>query len=120
MKQMLLPLQNILQTVISMRAQCSGQKGGRNGCYSRPSLSYNLQSHQRINLNKVTCYCLVVLYCTCNGNSVRFSFHSLNFRTDAPDVDDDFEKFQKEVTEAEAEVDQQDDERPATTPDGEE
>jgi HIV Tat-specific factor 1 len=44
----------------------------------------------------------------------------LNFRTDAPDVDDDFEKFQKEVTEAEAEVDQQDDERPATTPDGEE
>ncbi|NP_001141229.1 uncharacterized protein LOC100273316 [Zea mays] len=47
---------------------------------------------------------------------------------DAPDVDDDFEKFQKEVIEAETEVkalkgndvDQQDDERPATPPDGEE
>ena len=52
----------------------------------------------------------------------------MNFRADAPDVDGDFEKFQKEVTEAEAEVkalkgsdvDQQDDERPATPPDGEE
>jgi HIV Tat-specific factor 1 len=44
----------------------------------------------------------------------------LNFCADAPDVDDDFEKFQKEVTEAEAEVDQQDEERPATPPDGEE
>jgi len=41
-------------------------------------------------------------------------------KQDAPDVDDDFEKFQKEVTEAEADVDQQDDERPATPPDGEE
>ena len=47
----------------------------------------------------------------------------------APDVDDDFAKFQKEVTEAEKEVkgsaevgdvDRQDDERPATPPDGEE
>lgn len=52
----------------------------------------------------------------------------MNVCADAPDVDDDFEKFQKEVTEAEAEVkalkgsdvDQQDDERPATPPDGEE
>jgi HIV Tat-specific factor 1 len=68
------------------------------------------------------------LYCACNGNSVRFSSHSLNFCADAPDVDDDFEKFQKEVIEAETEVkalkgndvDQQDDERPATPPDGEE
>ncbi|XP_066334857.1 splicing factor U2AF-associated protein 2-like [Miscanthus floridulus] len=41
-------------------------------------------------------------------------------KQDAPAADDDFEKFQKEVTEAEAEVDQQDDERPATPPDGEE
>jgi len=47
----------------------------------------------------------------------------------APDVDDDFAKFQKEVTEAEKEVKgsaedgdvgPQDDERPATPPDGEE
>jgi HIV Tat-specific factor 1 len=60
------------------------------------------------------------LYYTCNGKFVRFSYHSLNFCADAPDVDDDFEKFQKEVTEVEAEVDQQDDERPATPPDGEE
>ncbi|CAN6373974.1 unnamed protein product [Urochloa humidicola] len=50
----------------------------------------------------------------------------------APDAEDDFEKFQKEVTEAEAEaealkgnagdgdINQLDDERPATPPDGEE
>ncbi|CAM0148421.1 unnamed protein product [Urochloa decumbens] len=50
----------------------------------------------------------------------------------APDAEDDFEKFQKEVTEAEAEaealkgsaedgdINQMDDERPATPPDGEE
>ncbi|CAL4897020.1 unnamed protein product [Urochloa decumbens] len=50
----------------------------------------------------------------------------------APDAEDDFDKFQKEVTEAEAEaealkgstedvdINQMDDERPATPPDGEE
>jgi len=44
----------------------------------------------------------------------------------APDAEDDFEKFQKEVTEAEAEVEalkgsaEDGDERPATPPDGEE
>ena len=44
----------------------------------------------------------------------------------APDAEDDFEKFQKEVTEAEAEVEalkgsaEDADERPATPPDGEE
>jgi HIV Tat-specific factor 1 len=53
-------------------------------------------------------------------------------RAVAPDAEDDFEKFQKEVAEAEADVealkgsagdgdvDQLDDERPATPPDGEE
>ena len=44
----------------------------------------------------------------------------------APDAEDDFEKFQKEVTEAEEEVEalkgsaEDGDERPATPPDGEE
>ncbi|RLM58704.1 hypothetical protein C2845_PM18G14810 [Panicum miliaceum] len=92
---------NILQTGISMRAQYSGKKEGLNGCHSLPSLSYTLLSQQRINLNKNLCPA-------------------------APDAEDDFEKFRKEVTEAEAEAEalkgsaEDGDEQPATPPDGEE
>ena len=55
---------------ISTRAQCSGQKGGLNGCHSLPSLSYTLLSQQRINLNKVNVFALP---CTFKEDFVRSS-----------------------------------------------